>query len=133
MRFVEYLLITIYLRSERSAMTLITAQLLLLLLLSRRVLPVRKVTVANQTVPVLVMEGRTVLMACRTDQPWFFCLWDTPGPGHQVMTQFSKKTKMSHQDLECAIQYDQPERICSANNQTKLIGEREACSVEFVV
>ena len=87
MRFVEYLLITIYLRSERSAMTLITAELLLLLLLSRLVLPVRKVTVANQTVPVVVMEGRRVLMSCRTDQPWFFCLWDTPGPGHQVMTE----------------------------------------------
>ena len=96
---------------------LLFLHLLLLLLLSRRVLPVRKVSVANQTMPVLVTEGRTVLMSCRTDRPWFFCLWDTPG----------------HQDLECAIQYDQPERICSESNQTKLIGEREACNVEFVV
>ena len=116
-----------------------TAELLyfLLLLLSRRVLPVRKVTVANQTMPVLVMEGRTVLMSCRTDEPWFFCLWDTPGPGHQVIfppPQFYKSQILRDvQDLECAIQYDQPERICSENNQTKLIGEREACSVEFVV
>ena len=72
---------TIYQILESVAMILITA--LHLLLLSQRALPVRKVTVANQSVPVLVTEGRTVLMSCRTDKPWFFCLWDTPG--HQVI------------------------------------------------
>ena len=64
-----------------------TLLLLLLLLVSRTVRPVRKVTVANQTVPVLVTEGRTVLMSCRTDKPWFFCLWDTPA--RQVITGLS--------------------------------------------
>ena len=51
-------------------------------------------------------------------RPWFFCLWDTPGP---------------ESDLECAIQYSQPERICSQSNKTKLIAQTNSCDVQFVV
>ena len=91
--------------------------LLELLVLSRTLLALRPVLVYNQTLPVLVRSGRTVVMSCRTSSPWFFCLWDTPGT----------------EDMECAIQYDQPERICSQNNRTKLIGQREACNVQFEV
>ena len=88
-----------------------------LLVLGRTLLALSPVLVHNQSLPVLVRSGRTVLMTCRSSSPWFFCLWDTPGS----------------EDLECAIQYDQPERVCSENNRTKLIGQREACNVQFEV
>ena len=77
---------------------------------------VRTVLVRNQTEPVLVVEGRTVRMSCRTEKQWFFCLWYSP-----------------RQDKQCAIQYNQPERICSKSNRTKLIGGQDRCDVEFKV
>ena len=77
---------------------------------------VRTVLVRNQTEPVLVVEGRTVRMSCRTEKQWFFCLWYSP-----------------RQDKQCAIQYNQPERICSKSNRTKLIGGQDRCDVEFEV
>ena len=77
---------------------------------------VRTVLVRNQTEPVLVVEGRTVRMSCRTEKQWFFCLWYSP-----------------RQDKQCAIQYNQPERICSKSNRTKLIGGQDRCDVEFQV
>ena len=78
----------------------------------------RQVAVINQTEPVLIMEGRTVRLSCSIHQPWFFCLWDTPG---------------NSKDMECAIQYFQPERICSKSNKTKLIAHKDSCDVQFVV
>ena len=83
---------------------------------SKEVSAVKTVIVRNQTEPVLVVEGRTVRMSCRTDKQWFFCLWHSP-----------------MQDKQCAIQYDQPERICSKSNRTKLLGGRDRCDVEFEV
>ena len=76
----------------------------------------RTVLVRNQTEPVLVVEGRTVRMSCRTEKQWFFCLWYSP-----------------KQDKQCAIQYNQPERICSKSNRTKLNGGLDRCDVEFEV
>ena len=85
-------------------------------LTSRELSAVRTVMVRNQTEPVLVVEGRTVRMSCRTDKQWFFCLWHSPS-----------------QDKQCAIQYHQPERICSKSNRTRLHGGRDRCDVEFEV
>ena len=79
---------------------------------------IRHLMVTNQTTPVLVMAGRRVRLSCSIMRPWFFCLWDTPGP---------------ESDLECAIQYSQPERICSQSNKTKLIAKTNSCDVQFVV
>lgn len=79
---------------------------------------IRHLMVTNQTQPELVMAGRRVRLSCSIMRPWFFCLWDTPGP---------------ESDMECAIQYSQPERICSQSNKTKLIAQTNSCDVQFVV
>ena len=41
--------------------------------------------------------------------------------------------KSDSKDLECAIQYYQPERICSKSNKTKLIAQEDSCDVQFMV
>ena len=86
------------------------------LLFSRELSGIRTVMVRNQTEPVLVVEGRTVRMTCRTEKQWFFCLWHSPS-----------------QDKQCAIQYDQPQRICSKSNRTTLHGGADRCDVQFQV
>ena len=83
----------------------------------------------GQDCPHVLQDRRAlVLLSVGHTRPW------SSGnlPTTSVLQKW-KKILRDVQDLECAIQYDQPERICSENNQTKLIGEREACSVEFVV
>ena len=76
----------------------------------------RTVLVSNQTEPVLVVEGRTVRMSCRTDKKWFFCLWTSPG-----------------EDKQCAIQYSQAQRVCRQSNRTKIVGGEDSCDVQLQV
>ena len=104
--------------SFETAMLFLNVSILLLLADLECVTSIRRLMVTNQSEPVLVMAGRRVRLSCSITRPWFFCLWDTPGPGG---------------DLECAIQYLQPERICSQSNKTKLIAQRNSCDVQFVV
>ena len=75
----------------------------------------RTVIVKNQT-SLLVMEGRMVRMSCRTEKPWFFCLWNSP-----------------NLEQSCAIQYHQPTSVCTKSNRTRIIGERNACDLEIEV
>ena len=75
-------------------------------------LALRTVLVSNQTEPVLVVEGRTVRMSCRTDKKWFFCLWTSPG-----------------EDKQCAIQYSQAQRVCRQSNRTRIVGGEDRCDV----
>ena len=75
----------------------------------------RTVIVKNQTF-FLVMEGRSVRMSCRTEKPWFFCLWNSP-----------------NLEQSCAIQYHQPTSVCTKSNRTRIIGEKNACDLEIEV
>ena len=75
----------------------------------------RTVIVKNQT-SLLVIEGRVVRMSCRTEKPWFFCLWNSP-----------------NLEQSCAIQYHQPTSVCTRSNRTRIIGERNACDLEIEV
>merc|ERR1719431_704294 len=75
----------------------------------------RTVIAKNQT-SLLVMEGKMVRMSCRTDKPWFFCLWNSPSL-----------------EQSCAIQYEQPTSVCTRSNRTTIIGEKHACDLEIEV
>ena len=93
-------------------------QYVILLCVMNIISSLRQVSVSNQSEPILVMEGRSVRLSCSIYKPWFFCLWDSPS---------GKK------EMECAIQYFQPERVCSKSNKTKLIAHKDSCDVQFVV
>ena len=75
----------------------------------------RTVIVKNQT-SLLVMEGRMVRLSCRTEKPWFFCLWNSP-----------------NLEQSCAIQYHQPTSVCTKSKRTRIIGKRNAFDLEIEV
>ena len=87
-----------------------------MIITSRQLSSLRTVLVRNQTVPVLLVEGRTVRMSCRTERQWFFCLWYSP-----------------LRDKQCAIQYNQPESVCGKSEKTKLLGKEDRCDIELQV
>ena len=89
--------------------------LLVMLSLQDDVSTMRTVIAKNQT-SLLVMEGRMVRMSCRTDKPWFFCLWNSPSL-----------------EQSCAIQYHQPTSVCTKSNRTRIIGGRNACDLQIEV
>ena len=87
--------------------------MVLMLSLQEDVNTMRTVIAKNQT-SLLVMEGRMVRMSCRTDKPWFFCLWNSP-----TLEQ------------SCAIQYHQPTSVCTKSNRTRIIGGRNTCDIQI--
>lgn len=97
-------------------MSLFIVLVLAMSLGARDVSALRTVMVRNQSSPVVVVEGRMVHMSCRTEKQWFFCLWYSP-----------------RQDMQCAIQYNQPERICSKSKNTVLTGGQGRCDIQFQV
>ncbi|XP_023336101.1 uncharacterized protein LOC111707264 [Eurytemora carolleeae] len=85
--------------------------LILLTMLSKEYTSQRTILAGNNSSPLIQSDTR-VRLSCRTDTQWFFCLWHSPS-----------------QDIQCAIQYDQPTSVCKENPRVQLVGGSTYCDI----
>ena len=62
----------------------------------------------------IVKAGRDVNLSCRTDNRWFFCIWNSPSGNKQ-----------------CAIQENTPQNVCSGDPRIMLMGGLNNCEIHL--
>jgi len=90
-------------------------RLWLLVAIARCIHSQSTILAGNNSSPLLAVDT-SVRLSCETDTQWFFCLWHSPS-----------------EDVQCAIQYDQPTSVCKENARVQLIGGTNYCDIEIQV
>ena len=62
----------------------------------------------------IVKLGRDINLSCRTDNRWFFCIWNSPSGNKQ-----------------CAIQENTPQNVCKGDPRIMLMGGLNNCEIHL--